>query len=98
MQFVSNTNIVFNYPKIDYSRSYLLATRPIPEPFPRLGTLVTACSTCAPASCTLHFASSTSASSRRQYPALCDGGGDYHQNSWTKIVSEVALESSRLSH
>jgi hypothetical protein len=97
MQVVSNINIVFNYPKTDCSQLYLLATPPIPEPFLLVTALLIACSTHASAIGTLHSASSTVASSRRQYPASCDGGGYYHLNSWTKIISKVALESGRLS-
>jgi hypothetical protein len=87
----SNKNIVFNYPKIDCSRSYLLATPPVPKAFPRLAAILTTCSTRASASCTLHSTSSTAASSQQQYPAPCDGGGYYHPNSWMKIISEVAM-------
>jgi hypothetical protein len=67
---------------------------PVAEPLPRLAAMLAAYSTCAAASYTLYFASSTTASSRQQYPAPCDGGGYYHPNSWMKILSEVALESS----
>jgi hypothetical protein len=98
MQLVSNTNIVFNYPKIDCSRSYLLAMPPVPEPFPCLSALLTACSTRASTSYTLRSTSSTAASSRWQYPSPCVGGAYYNLNSWMKIVSEVALELSQLSH
>jgi hypothetical protein len=90
MQFGSNTNVVFNSPKVDCSRSYLLAMPPVAEPLLRFA----ACSTHAYANCTLCSASSTVTSSRRQYPASYDGGRYCHPNSWMKIFSEVALESS----
>jgi hypothetical protein len=64
---------VFNSLKADCSRSYLLALPPVAEPLPHLAALLTACSTHAAVSCTLHSTSSTAASSRRQYPAPCDG-------------------------
>jgi hypothetical protein len=92
MQLVSNTNIVFNSPKADYSRSILLATPHVAEPLSHLTALLIAYSTRSFASYTLRFASSTVASSQRQYPAPCDGRGYYHWDSWTKILSEVALE------
>jgi hypothetical protein len=97
MQLVSNTNIVLNSLKADCSRSNLLAMPPVAEPLPLLAALLAAYSTRVSTSCTLRYASSTIASSQWQYPATCDGVGYYHSNSWTKILSEVALESSRLS-
>jgi hypothetical protein len=94
MQLVSNTNVVFNSPKVDCSRSYLLAMPPVAEPLLCLAALLAACSTHAYASCTLCSASSTVTSSWRQYPASYDDGRYCHPNSWMKIFSEVALESS----
>jgi hypothetical protein len=75
MQLVTNRNIVFNYLKTNYSQLYLLASPPVPELFPLVTTLLAAYSTHASAIGTPHCVSSTAASSRRQYLAMCDGGG-----------------------
>jgi hypothetical protein len=45
MQLVSNRNIVFNYPKTNYSQLYLLASPPVLELFLLVAALLAACST-----------------------------------------------------
>jgi hypothetical protein len=88
---------VFNSLKADWSRSYLLATPLVAEQMSRLTALRAACSTLASTSYTLHSLLAVAPSSCSQYLAPCDGNGYYHPNSWAKILSEVALESSRLT-
>jgi hypothetical protein len=98
MQLVSNTNKVFNYPKVDCSRSYLLAMPPVAEKMLCPAALLTSCSTLAPTSCALRSSLAAAPSSHSQYLAPYDDGGYNHPNSWMKILSEVALESSQLTH
>jgi hypothetical protein len=88
---------VFNSLKADCSRLYLLATPPVAEQIPHLTALLAACSTLAPTSCTLRSPSTAAPSSRLQYLAPCDDDKYYNMNSLTKILSEVALESIRLT-
>jgi hypothetical protein len=45
MQLVSNRNIVFNYPKTNYSQLYLLASPHVPELFQLVATLLAAYNT-----------------------------------------------------
>jgi hypothetical protein len=54
---------------------------PIANEMPRLTTLLTAYSTLAPASCTIHSPLAAAPSPRSQYLAPCDGGRYYHLNS-----------------
>jgi hypothetical protein len=71
---------------------------PIAEQMLCLATLLATCSALAPASCTLHSPLATAPSSRSQYFAPCDGSGYYHLNYWTKILYQLALELSPLTH
>jgi hypothetical protein len=79
---------VFNSLKADCSPSYLLATPPAVEQMPRLAALRVAYSSLATASCTLYSPFTDAPFSCSQYLARCVDGG---------ILSEVALESSRLT-
>jgi hypothetical protein len=63
MQLVSNRNIVFNYPKTNYSQLYLLESPPVPVLFLLVAALLAAYSTHASAIGTPHSISSTAASS-----------------------------------
>jgi hypothetical protein len=65
----------------DCSQSYLLATPSVVEQIPHLTTLLVACSTLAPASCTLRSSLAAAPYSHSQYLALCNSGGYHHPNS-----------------
>jgi hypothetical protein len=74
------------------------ATPSVADQMPRLAALLTTCSTLAPESCTLCSPLAVVPSSHSQYLAPCDGGGYYYLNYSTKILFELALQLSRLTH
>jgi hypothetical protein len=83
--------------KADCSRSYLFAMPHVAKQMPHLIALHAACNTLAHVSYTLCSPLAAALTYRSQYLTPCDTDGYYHPNSWMKILSEVALESSRLT-